>query len=258
MSEKQRSIRIDWVQAMAGALTAITTAVLLSTVGVAGTLIGAAVGSLAASVGNAVYGHYIALSRERVVSAKVVTSARARAETARGGHVDDLAMQDAQEDPDHARQEPVRPEAPARVSWREAVKGLAWRRIGVVAAGVFVLAMGAILTFELVTGRAVSTYTGGTEQGRTSVPGLGGADRQTDPSGEPGQDRTGGTPSTDPETPSPTVLGTEGAETDPDSDVRPAPQATPSQAPTSTSSPSATTPVPSPTPSAQPSGPSAP
>ena len=51
----------------------------------------------------------------------------------------------------------ARPEAPARVSWREAAKGLAWRRIGVVAAGVFVLAMGAILTFELVTGRAVST-----------------------------------------------------------------------------------------------------
>ena len=68
---------------MAAALTAVTSAELLSTVGVAGTLIGAAVGSVAASVGNAVYRHYIALSSEQVASAKVVASARARAGGAR-------------------------------------------------------------------------------------------------------------------------------------------------------------------------------
>jgi hypothetical protein len=261
VSETRRRIDIDWIQAMAAALTAVTSAVLLSTVGVAGTLIGAAVGSVAASVGNAVYGHYIALSSERVASAKVVASARARAETERGGPVEDVEVP-VQGDLDPG---PVTagPEAPARVSWREAAKGLAWRRIGVVAAGVFVLAMGAILTFELVTGRAVSTYTGGTEHGgaRTSVPGLGGGDRSPDPSGEPGQERTGGTPTTDPEAPaSPTVLGTERGETDPDSDVRPAPQTTPSQAPTSTPSPSTTpnSPSPTPSPSAVPSASSAP
>ena len=44
-----------------------------------------------------------------------------------------------------------------------------------VAAGVFVLAMGAILTFELVTGRAVSTYTGGTEHGGPAPPSRGSA-----------------------------------------------------------------------------------
>jgi hypothetical protein len=266
VSETRRSIRIDWIQAMAGALTAVTSAVLLSTVGVAGTLIGAAVGSVAASVGNAVYGHYIALSSQRVASAKVVASARARSEAERGGHVEnveDVEVQRPQEDPDEAQPEAARPEAPARVSWREAAAGLAWRRIGVVAAGVFVLAMGAILTFELVTGRAVSTYTGGTEHGgaRTSVPGLGGADRSPDPSGEPGQERTGGTPTTDPETPvSPTVLGTERTETDPESDVRPAPQTTPSQTPAATPSPSTTPSAssPTPSPSAVPSASSAP
>ena len=43
--------------------------------------------------------------------------------------------------------------------------GLRWKRIAAVAGGIFVVAMLVIVSFELVTGRAVSTYTGGSDSG---------------------------------------------------------------------------------------------
>ncbi len=70
--------------------------------------------------------------------------------------------------------------------WRSVLRGLPWKRIGMGAIATFVAAMVVILAFELVTGRAVSSYTGGSDSDRrTSIPGLGGGgggdDRQDDP-----------------------------------------------------------------------------
>ena len=62
----------------------MSSAVLLSTVGVAGTIIGAAIGSVVATAGSAIYSYYLRVTRERVAAAQAaaldrVTRARAGA-----------------------------------------------------------------------------------------------------------------------------------------------------------------------------------
>jgi hypothetical protein len=56
------------------------------------------------------------------------------------------------------------------------LRGLPWKRIIGLAAALFAVTMAIILAFELTTGRAVSTYTGGTENTGvgTSIPGVSG------------------------------------------------------------------------------------
>lgn len=262
MSEEPRKLEINWVQAAAGALAALSSAVLLSTVGVAGTLIGAASGSVVVTLGNAVYSHYLQLSRERVSAAHA--AARLRVERARadvqgtaaeggdsagtGVGLDAVERElDAAErglDDDERR--------PTHVGLREALAGLPWKRLAWIAAGIFVVAMLVILTFELFTGRAVSTYTGGSDdRPRTSL-GLGGNDspdrptRTTSPSQQP-SDTASQTPEESPTaeptsaSPSPTASETS---------TSPVPEETALELPTSSAPPpSETLEPPSPEPS---------
>ena len=183
MTEQPRRIEISWVQAAASALAAVSTAVLLSTVGVAGTIIGAAIGSVAATVGSAVYSHYLAVSRDRVAAAAAARAKVRRAHAGLGEAAADLAVgtpraADHLDDADHDLQkaEITLDTAEQRSPWREALRGLSWRRLALAAAALFVVAMAAIVTFELIAGRAVSTYTGGSDRNgpRVSVPGVGG------------------------------------------------------------------------------------
>jgi hypothetical protein len=254
---------INWVQALAGALAAVSSAVLLSTVGVAGTIIGAAAGSVIATVGSAVYSHYLELSKQRVAAAQALAferafRARAHAHNAAGtaaaraahqevkeadeqleqAHRDlrsmsegasDDAKDDAGNDPSDGgasardgtdvvdskttpRLQPATagdPESAEGVRWQAALHGLPWKRIALITAAVFVAAMAAILAFELFTGRAVSTFTGGSDkQTRTSFSGVG--NRQSDrddvpgeqPGEQPSEGRTtsGSSPTADPTT----------------------------------------------------------
>lgn len=180
MSQDRTGIEINWVQAAAGALAAMSSAVLLSTVGVAGTVIGAAAGSVVVTVGNAVYSHYLRMSRDRVAAAQML--ARLRVQRAREGvHHVDLA-----DDPERAANQLKRAgrelgkaqrdlgaaeAARESVGWREVLADLPWKRLALIAGALFVVAMLLIVGFELITGRAVSTYTGGTDDKgtRTSI-----------------------------------------------------------------------------------------
>src|ERR687890_1245594 len=73
-------------QVAGSALAAVSSAVLLSTLGVAGTVIGAAVGSIAATVGSAVYTRTLDVSRQQVAAQAAalrrVTLARSELEEA--------------------------------------------------------------------------------------------------------------------------------------------------------------------------------
>src|SRR5690242_7877883 len=82
---------INWVQVTAAALAAVSSAVVLSTLGVAGTMIGAALGSVTASIGAAVYSRTIDASRQQVAAQAAALKRVAHAR----GQVDDavLAMQ---------------------------------------------------------------------------------------------------------------------------------------------------------------------
>jgi hypothetical protein len=182
MGEGDRRFELNWVQSMAGALAAVTSAVLLSTVGVAGTLIGAALGSLAATVGSAVYSYYIRATQDRVASAGTVAVTRIGHGRSRGPSTPDEA---AGEDLHPARAAVEDEKNPRAGGFTTILAGLPWKRIAVVSTGLFVAAMLVILAFELVTGRAVSSYTGGSDSDRrTSIPGLGGGRSQDDPAGD--------------------------------------------------------------------------
>jgi hypothetical protein len=241
MTEEPRRIEISWVQAVASALAAVSTAVLLSTVGVAGTIIGAAIGSVAATVGSAVYSHYLAASRDRVAAAAAARARVRRAQAGLGEAAADLAAGTprAEDRLDHAdhdlQQEEITLDTAEQASpWREAFRGLPWRRITLAAAALFVVAMAAIVTFELITGRAVSTYTGGSDRNgpRVSVPGVDrGETKKPEPTPTPSP-----TPSELPSSPSATPT------TPP-----PSPTASLSGTPTVSESPSSTAPSSSPT-----------
>jgi len=170
---------INWGQIAAGALAAVSSAVLLSTLGVAGTLVGAALGSVVASVAGTLYTRGLDAGREQVLAStdalRRVSRARARVDEAVSAvrHGDRRAeselarAEEALHDAEAALDETAEP--PRTVTART----LPWRRIVPVAVGVFLVAIVTITAFELVSGRAVSNLTGGSDgERRTTVPGL--------------------------------------------------------------------------------------
>jgi hypothetical protein len=180
VAKHEGKLDLNWAQAAGSSLAALSSAVLLSTLGATGTLIGAALGSLVVTVGGTLYSHYLSASRERVAVARQAALRRARAAgsaqlvTAGGPMTGGRPV---------APQEPPQPTptSTVSVSWRDAVRRVRWKPVLAVSAGVFVLVIGVIVSMELVTGRALSSYTGGTSADgpRTSISLLG-SDRSRD------------------------------------------------------------------------------
>ncbi|WP_158648128.1 hypothetical protein [Nocardioides houyundeii] len=245
---------IDWLKTVAGALAAVTTSVLLSTLGAAGTIIGAALGSIAATIGTALYSAGLARSKETVAKAQQVTLGKvgvAQAEVRRAGrragddtaveahlHAADRRLQEAKTRLDATVAEP----GPAPLSARLAE--LPWKRIGITAVALFIAVLVAITAFEVVTGRSVASRTGGGD-GRTSIGSVtndgGGKQEREAPrpseaptsTSTPSEEASPSAPATDEATPTPT----------------PSPSATPSEtveeapAPTPTAPPTESVPV---------------
>ena len=215
MSETEVEERpgINWIQVVAGALAAVSSAVLLSTLGVAGTMIGAALGSVIASVASAWYGRGLDASRQQVAAQAAAlkrvaaarskldeaVSARNRGETgADTGLIQaDQALGEAEQALEQAGQvadgeaaetdDVVEPVPHDPLYGAEAGRKLPWKRIALIAAGLFVAVMVAITAFELVAGRAVSEITGGSDKGTGStVPGIGQAPEETKDKRAPG------------------------------------------------------------------------
>lgn len=170
----QDEFRINWINVVGSAAGAVSGAVLLSTLGAAGTLLGAALSSACITVGGAFYAHSMRLTTRRLATAHRVPVQ------------DQVQVRDSTRTPvgsrrvktSDAAQQPAAPRQP----WRQTLRELPWKRIGVATAGLFVLAMAVILTFELSTGRPVSSYTGGSSDTRTgtSVPGVRGSGSKSD------------------------------------------------------------------------------
>ena len=172
-------LEIDWLRAAGGALAAVSTAVLLSTLGAAGTLIGAAVGSFALTVTSALYTQGLARSKHRLSAAQqsaqqLVGSAQSQVRRAgrngnQRGTDGDLAeagkrLDQAQEQLDSVTNEDADP------TWGQRFLMLPWKKILIIAVGFFVAAMLLITAFEAITGRTLSSFTGGSdEKGGTSI-----------------------------------------------------------------------------------------
>ncbi|MDN5756803.1 MAG: hypothetical protein L0H32_13745, partial [Micrococcaceae bacterium] len=62
----RKRLEISWIGSVGSALGAVTSAVVLSTLGVGGTIIGAALGSLVITVGGSIYSQSLQRTKDHV------------------------------------------------------------------------------------------------------------------------------------------------------------------------------------------------
>lgn len=192
---------IDIVKVTAGTLAAVSAAVIGSFLGVAGTLIGAAIASLVGTVGTEVFAKSISRGYSRLrgtspaqppvtAPAAVGTPAVAMPSTAKQvpGHFDPVPQ------PGSTTQS-ARPR---------------WRRLVLPAIAVFVLAMGAVTLVELTAGKSFASMFGNESGGGTTLTSVG---REDDPTPTP--DVTRETPDPDQTEQTPTDTPTDEAPTGP-------------------------------------------
>ena len=205
-------------QVAAGSLAAMTSAWVASTLGVAGTIVGAAIASLVLSTSSAVYANTLHKGRTLVVQTADGSIVEKQAEP--GETAEALA---------EAAEEAGSPVRSAEVE-EDTRTPLPWRRIAVTTVVVLAIALGGIWTYEQVTDRSYGT---GSDNARISNPFGGGAGGGSDSEPAP----------TEPSEPLPDE--TDDADTDPVEPDDPAPTPTPTPAPTPTPTPA---PAPTPTP----------
>ncbi|WP_250007427.1 hypothetical protein [Actinoplanes sp. M2I2] len=190
---------IDITKTLAGTLAAVSAAVIGSFLGVAGTLIGAAVASLIGSVGTELYQRWLQRGSQRIKSTFVTAPAAVGTPSVEAAH-----------------EVPSEETAPAALS---APVKMHWGRIAAAAGTLFVLAMGSLTAFELISGKSVPAAVGHKTSSSTTLGSAfsgdnGSRDRQegtTTPSESPSTEPDEGSESADPTaTPStePTVTPT--------------------------------------------------
>jgi len=245
LPEKKR-LDVDPIQLAAGSLAAVTSAVAGSYLGVGGTLVGAGVGSVVATVGGAVYGHYLERTRQQVRSVVLRAPLRPRDSAPRSGADSAPTLRSsstAQADPSVAATRPTGPriapaatagDAPA-MSEKDLPTG-AWLRSRRFALGASMLAtfgvtLGVIAGVEAVSRKPVSAMVQGTDnEGSSTLGEVFGGRPAPDATPAPTATTTPTPPTTGEPTPTPTP---------PDS-------ASPQPTETPTSEPGTTTPTPQP------------
>jgi multisubunit Na+/H+ antiporter MnhF subunit len=153
---------IDVPKTIAGVLAAVSAAVLGSFLGVAGTLVGAAVASVVGSVGTEIYRKFIDRGHKKIVSTFVTAPAAVGTPS---------VVAAAEESPSQPEPE----EAPAVSAPRK----MRWGRVSMVAAGIFVLAIATLTTFELVTGRSAADAVGHHTTSGTTIGSVFGGNNKT-------------------------------------------------------------------------------
>ncbi|MEU8658439.1 hypothetical protein [Actinoplanes philippinensis] len=203
---------IDVPKTIAGTLAAVSAAVLGSFLGVAGTLIGAALASLISSIGTEIYHRSINHGTKQLQSAFMLAPA------AVGTPAVEAAAEAAASETETADDAGTTPE-----------RRIHWKRVALVTGAFFLLGMGVLTTAELFAGRSAADVTSGRDTGSPTI--------LFDTAGEQSDDdqreqKPAGTPSPDPET---ATTETTAPATEP--------TATPSEPVATTEGPAATTPA---------------
>lgn len=144
-----RRLNLSATQVCASALAAITATVAASYLGIAGTVIGAAVASVLTVVGNAVYSHSIQSTRERVRTVVPAAARRSRRPTTT------------------TRPATPTPATPTRRATRQR-RGV-WRVMAGACVGVFAGVLILVTVVELVAGRPLSDLMRGQRGSGTTV-----------------------------------------------------------------------------------------
>lgn len=245
--EKKSGLGLSTPQVAGSALASVSAAIAASWLGVAGTIIGAALGSLFGTVGSALYAQ--TLRNSRVAVQKIVPTRPGPANRAnrtgqanqpgRAGQ-DDAAgsvdnTEESTEESTETQEVMVRAD---QAGLRDRLRALKWKRILVGSAVVLVIALGAITALEQLTGSPVSRYTGGNDNQGTTIGRVFGGSSSTsddtgqDPSGEQNEsnqpDHLEPTTTPDPTGDATTDSGGDDSEpTEPEPDSEPTPPAEP-------------------------------
>lgn len=209
---------IDIPKTIAGTLAAVSAAVVGSFLGVAGTIIGAAVASFIGSIGTELYQRFINRGSEKI---KTFVTAPAAVGTPPVAAAEDEVPSE----------EPVPDDTP-RPSSR-----MRWGRIAAFAGALFVLAMGSLTAYELITQRSIADAVGHKTSSSTTLgsafKGDNGSDEKKpapavstepspDPTGEPAETTAPADPTTaptespeSPESPEPSQTDSTETGTDP-------------------------------------------
>jgi hypothetical protein len=157
--EKPQGAQLSATQVAAGALAAVSSAVVASFFGLAGTLIGAALASVISTVSAALYSSSLHKTKEKL--------GRARGQlTGRQSTVEETKVAPA------APATPATRVLPAHLDPRRAPDRRSrprWAKVAVYAAAVFVVAMGIVTGIELIGQKPVSALVSGTETSRTTT-----------------------------------------------------------------------------------------
>ena len=146
---------IDIPKTIAGALAAVCAAVIGSFLGVAGTLVGAAVASIIGSVGTEIYQRSLHKGAKRLQT--LAAPAFVKAPAAVGTPA--VAAASEADSPSHAV--PQKPQRQIR-----------WGRVAMVAGALFVLAMGTITLTEWISGKSVASTLGNSTRAKSTFGGL--------------------------------------------------------------------------------------
>ncbi len=220
---KDRTLGLSTAQVTGSALAAMSGAFFVSWAGTAGTLIGAAVGSVIATVGAATYTYSLRRTSEAAKRTAALVKQRA---LVTGALPRSVAQGPLREDGNEARTltidadaPPSAVEEPAEVETRTRRWDLPWAKVALVSLAVMVVGMAGITAIEAVTGKPISSLLGkdaGTGTTVGHVVGDGGSSTQQDrtpkqqdtpapqesqPSSEPSSE-----PTPEPQAPDPTTV----------------------------------------------------
>jgi len=166
--DPERRLELSPAQVAGSALAAMSGAVFISWAGTAGTLIGAAAGSVIATVGSATYTW--SLRRSRDAARRTAERMRQTALVA-NGRPRSVAAGPLREDQPATETSTV--EEPPGRRW-----DLPWGKVALASLAVMVAGMAGITAVEAVTGRSVSSYTGGGDSSSTTLGSVVGSGQQ--------------------------------------------------------------------------------
>jgi hypothetical protein len=146
---------IDIPKTIAGALAAVCAAVIGSFLGVAGTLIGAAVASIIGTVGTEIYQRSLHKGAKKLQTFAVPAFVKAPAAIG----TPEVAAASEKDSPSHTMPE-------------KSQRQIRWGRVAMIAGAVFVLSMGTLTITELIIGRSVASTVGNNTGAKTTFGGL--------------------------------------------------------------------------------------
>jgi hypothetical protein len=163
---------IDGAKVIAGTLAAVSAAVCASFLGVAGTLVGAAVASLVGTVGQEIYTRSLKRGYERLRPRKISASAATPGTVApHDAGLRPVGSGALRASAARTSLPGTLPATAASTSGRESTPdtGIRWKRVALATVGAFLLAMIAIAAVELISGRALAGMLGDESAGRSTI-----------------------------------------------------------------------------------------